>query len=66
MGLSGLSSEESACHAGGMDSIPGSGRSLQKEMATQSSVSCLTNPMDRGALWATLHTVAKEWDVTKI
>ena len=34
MGLSGLSSEESACHAGGMDSIPGLGRSPTKEMAT--------------------------------
>ena len=34
MGLSGLSSEASACHAGGMDSIPGLGRSPTKEMAT--------------------------------
>ena len=30
--------EESACNAGDPGSIPGSGRSLEKEMATHSSV----------------------------
>ena len=32
---------------------------LDKEMATHSSISCLKNPMDRGAWWATVHEVAK-------
>ena len=31
---------------------------LEKEMATHSST-CLENPMDRGAWWATVHGVAK-------
>ena len=39
--------------------IPGSGRSLEEEMATHSSISCLENPMDRGAWQATVHRVAK-------
>ena len=34
---------------------------LRKEMATRSSIlhSCLENPVDRGAWWATVHGVAK-------
>ena len=39
--------------------IPGSGRSLEEEMATHSSISCLENPMDRGTWQATVHRVAK-------
>ena len=34
---------------------------LEKEMATHSSISCLENPMDRGAWWATVHGVTKSW-----
>ena len=26
--------------------------------------SCLGNPMDRGAWWATVHRVARVWDMT--
>ena len=33
-----LSGRESTCHAGEVGSIPGSGRSLEKEMATHSSI----------------------------
>ena len=33
---------------------------LQKGMATHSN-SCLENSMDRGAWWATVHSVAKSW-----
>ena len=43
-------------------SIPGSGRSSEKEMATQ--YSCLGNPMDGGVWWATVHGVAKGLDMT--
>ena len=36
---------------------------LEKDMATPPSpqCSCLENPMDRGAWWATVHRVAKSW-----
>ena len=37
---------------------------LEKGMATHSlgnGYSCLGNPMDRGAWWATVHGVAKSW-----
>ena len=32
---------------------------LEEEMATHSSISCLENPMDRGAWWDMVHGVAK-------
>ena len=32
---------------------------LEKGMTTHSSCSCLENPMDRGAWWATVHGIAK-------
>ena len=34
---------------------------LEKEMATYCSISCLGNPMDRGASRATVHEVTKSW-----
>ena len=37
---------------------------LEKDMATQLQYSCLENPMDRGARWATVHGVA-ESDITE-
>ena len=37
---------------------------LDKEMGAHSSDSCLGNPMDRGAWWATVHGVTKELDTT--
>ena len=37
---------------------------LEEGMATHSSISCLENPMDRGAWWATVHGVVKESDTT--
>ena len=30
-------------------------------MATHSQCYCLKNPMDRGAWWATVHSVTKSW-----
>ena len=53
--------KKSACNTGDLGSIPGSGRFLEKRMATHSSipVSCLENSMDRGAWQATVHGVAK-------
>ena len=34
---------------------------LEKEMDTDSSISCLENSRDREAWWATVHGVAKSW-----
>ena len=33
----------------------------EKEMATDSSYSCLENSMDRGAWWAIVHGASKSW-----
>ena len=38
---------------------------LEKEMATQFSILCQENPMDRGAWQATVHGVSKESDPTE-
>ena len=40
-------------------SIPGSGRSPGRGHGHPLQYSCLENPMDRGAWWATVHRVAK-------
>ena len=45
--------------------IPGLGRSLGEGNGNPLLYSCLGNPMDRGAWWATAHRVAKESDTTK-
>ena len=39
------------------DSIPGSGRSPGEGRGKPIQCSCLKNPMDRGAWWATVHGV---------
>ena len=52
-------SKESACNAGDMGSIPGSGRSPGEGNDNPLQYSCLENPMDRGTLWATVHGVAR-------
>ena len=49
----------SACHAGDLGSIPGSGRSPGEGNGNPPQYSCLENPMDGGAWWATVHGVAK-------
>ena len=51
--------KESACNAGDLDSIPGSGRSPGEGNGNLHQYSCLENPMDGGAWWATVHRVAK-------
>ena len=43
-------------------SIPGSGRSPGGEHDNPLQYSCLENPMDRGAWWATVHGVTKRHD----
>ena len=51
-------------NAGDVGLIPGLGRSLRKGNGNPLQYSCLGNPMDRGAWWATVHGVAKESDMT--
>ena len=50
---------ESACSAGDPGSILGSGRSSGEGNGNPLQYSCLENPMDRGAEWATVHGFAK-------
>ena len=45
----------SAWNAGDLGSIPGSGRSPGEGNGNQLQFSCLENPMDGGAWWATVH-----------
>ena len=51
--------KESACNAGDLGSIPGSGRCPGEENGHPLQYSCLENPMDRGAWRATVHGVAR-------
>ena len=46
-------------NAGDMGSIPGSGRSAEGGHGNPLQSSCLENPMDRGAWWATVHRVTQ-------
>ena len=47
------------------DSIPGSGRFPGGEHGNALQYSCLENPMDRGAWWATSPQGPKESDMTE-
>ena len=61
-GASPMADKESACNAGDTGSaalILGSGRSPGVGSGNLVQYSCLENPMDRGAWWATIHTVAE-------
>ena len=51
--------KESACNAGDLGLVPGSGRSSGEGNSNLLQYSCLENPMDRGAWWATDHGVTK-------
>ena len=56
--------ESPPVNAGDADSIPASGRCLEKEMATL-HILALGSLMDREAWWATAHGVTKESDRTQ-
>ena len=49
----------SACNAGDLGSIPRWGRSPGEGNGNPLQYSCLENPMDGGAWWATVHGVTK-------
>ena len=55
----GLEVKASASNSGDPGSIPGSGRSPGEGNGNPLQYSCLENPMDGGAWWATVHGVAK-------
>ena len=51
----------SAYNVGDPGLIPGSGRSPGEGNGTPLQYSCLENPMDGGAWWATVNTTAQSW-----
>ena len=55
----GSEDKASACNAGDPGSIPGLGRSPGEGNGNPLQYSCLENPTDRGAWWATVHGFAK-------
>ena len=57
----GSDSKVSACNAGDPGSIPGLGQSPGEGNGYPLQYSCLENPMDRGAWWATVHEVTQSW-----
>ena len=59
MFIDGSDGKASAYNAGDPDAIPGSGRSPGEGNGNPFQYSCLENPMDGGAWWATVHGVAK-------
>ena len=56
---SGSGSKESACNKGNLGSIPELRKSPGEGNGYALLFYCLENPMDRGAWWVTVHTVAK-------
>ena len=55
----GSDSKESACNAGDLGLIPGSGRFPGEGNGNPLQYSCLENSMDRGAWWATVYAVTE-------
>ena len=51
--------------AGDVSLIPGSGRSPGEGNGYLLQYSCLENPMDTEAWWATVHGAAKSWTLLK-
>ena len=57
----GSDSKESACNAGDLGLILGSGRFPGEGNDNPLQHSCLENPMDRGTWQTTVHGVPKSW-----
>ena len=57
----GSDGKESACNAGALGSIPGSGISSEEGNGNVLQHSCLENSMDRRAWWTTVYRVEKSW-----
>ena len=61
----GSDGKEPTCNVGEPCSIPGLGRSPGEGNGYPFQYSCLENPMDRGAWWATVYRSSKELDMTE-
>ena len=59
--LGGSEGKASAFNAGDLGSIPGWGRSPGEGNGNPLQYSCLENPMDGEAWWATVHGVTESW-----
>jgi len=57
----GSEDKESACNSGNLGLISRLGRHPGEGNGHPLQCSCLENPIDRGAWWATVHGVAKRW-----
>ena len=57
--VGGSDRKESACNARDPGLISGSGRHPGEGNGNPLQYSCLENPIDRGAWWATVHVVVK-------
>ena len=57
--MQGSDGKESACNAGDLGLIPGSGRCPGAGNGNPLQYSCLGNLMDRGTWWAAVHGVAR-------
>ena len=57
----GSDSKESACNAGNLDLLPGSGRFHGEGNGYPLQYSCLENSMDRGAWQTTVHGITQSW-----
>ena len=56
----------SPANAGDACLIPRSGKFPGEKNGNPLQYSCLKNPMDRGVWWATVHRVAKKFDMTEV
>ena len=61
----GSDGKASVYNMGDLGSIPGLGRFPREGNGNPLQYTCLGNPMDRGAWWATVHGVAKKSDMTE-
>ena len=61
----GSDGKKSACNAGDLGSIPGSGRPPGEGNSNAFQYSCLENSMDRGGWQSTVAKSCKEWDMTE-
>ena len=62
----GSGSKASACSAGDLGSISGSGRSPGEVNGNPLQYPCLENPVDGGAWQATVHGVVKSWTTERL
>ena len=60
-----LNNKEFTCNAGDLGSVPGLGTSPGKRNGSSAQYSCLGNPMNMRAQWATVHGGHKELEMSE-